>query len=94
MPTAVLTVERLGGPGFGGPHLKSRGSIAVEALSQADRDTIAALFRRGTQKVDPAAPGMFRYRITRHGKRGPETIEVAEPQVPGALVACLRDSIE
>jgi hypothetical protein len=94
MRAAVLNVERLGGPGFGGPHLKSRGSIALEALSQADRDAIEALFRRGTQKVDSAAPGVFRYRITRPGVRRPETIEVPELQVPGAVAACVHDTIE
>jgi len=91
---AVLKVERLGGPGFGGPHLKSRGSVAVDALSDADRQAIEALFRRGSRKVDPGAPGAFRYRLTRPGKTGPETIEVPEPLVPAAVVASVRDMIE
>ena len=49
-----VRVEHLGGfAGFGGPHLKSRGELAVSDLSPVDRQAVEALFN-DPQKAVPA----------------------------------------
>jgi hypothetical protein len=92
-----LQIERLGGfAGFGGPHLKSRGEVAMSNLSPADRQAVEALFA-DKGKAAPAPPGaadMFRYRITRETGSGTETIEVPEHAVPAALRDSVRDVLE
>ena len=93
-PKGVLAIERVGGPGFGGPHLKSRGQVSIASLSPADRRAVDALFASGGKPANPRAPGQFRYRITRPGPKGPETIEAPEPAVPAALIAAVHDTLE
>ena len=92
-----LQIERLGGfAGFGGPHLKSRGELAVSDLSPADRQILEELFR-DPQKAKPTHPGeadAFRYRITRQSAGGTQTIEVPGNAVPSAVRDSVRDVIE
>ena len=87
--SGVLAVERVGGP-----HLKSRGEVRLADLSAADRKAVDALFASGGKAANPNAPGQFRYRITRAGPKGPQTIEAPEPAVPAALIAAVRDTLE
>jgi hypothetical protein len=87
-----LKIERVGGiAGFGGPHLKSRGEVALSDLSSADRKTVESLF------AGPNTPGprrgeadAFSYRIT----RGEKTIEVPEHAVPPTIRNSVKDVLE
>jgi hypothetical protein len=89
-----LRIERIGGPGFGGPHLKSRGSVALSALSAADRQAVEKLFRAGNKADRSPGGDMFRYKITRETASGAQTIEVPESAVPEALKNSVKDFIE
>ena len=92
-----LQIERVGGfAGFGGPHLKSRGELALSNLSPADRQAVENLFR-DPQKARSAHRGeadMFSYRITRQTAEGAQTIEVPDNAVPAALRDSVRDVLE
>ena len=92
-----LKIERVGGlAGFGGPHLKSRGEVAHSDLSPADQKAVEALFA-DPKKVAPAPAGQadaFRYKITRQGPAGAQTIEVPEHAVPAALKNSVKDVLE
>jgi len=91
----VLHVERLGGlPGVGGPRsrLKSCGEIALSALSTRDRTAIEELFRSPPAPVGSAVRDGFRYRLSRDGASGAETVEVPESNVPAAIAACVKDT--
>ena len=93
-----LQIEKVGGPGFGGPYsrLRSRGEVALSELSPADRQTVEGLFKN-PEKAAPAPRGaadFFSYCITRQTAAGPETIKVHEDAVPKALKDSVRDVIE
>jgi hypothetical protein len=91
----VLHIERLGGlPGVGTPRsrLKSCGEIALSSLSQRDRAAIEDLFLAPPVEVASAVRDGFRYRISRAGTSGPETVEVPEAAVPAAVAACVKDT--
>jgi hypothetical protein len=92
-----LQIERIGGfAGFGGPHLKSRGELALSDLSPADIQAVEGLFN-DPQKAVPAQPGeadAFRYRLTRQTPAGTRTIEVPSNAVPKALRDSVRDVLE
>ena len=88
-----LKIERVGGTaGFGGPHLKSRGEVALSDLSAADQKPMESLFA-DPGKVPAAHPGQadaFTYRIT----RGAHTIEVPEHAVPSTIKNSVKDVLE
>ncbi len=89
---AKLHIERLGGlGGFGGQnsHLRSHGEIEVEELSALDKKTVDNLF--SSKAGATHKPDGFRYRITRNGAAGTETIETSEEKLPDALKQCVRD---
>lgn len=91
----MLEVERLGGfAGFGGGRLRSRGKVALSALSAADRAAVEGFFTAGTAALAKQAPAgaadMFRYRLTRDGA----SVEVPEGLVPAAVRDCVRDTLE
>jgi hypothetical protein len=93
-----LKIERIGGfAGFGGPHLKSRGEMAISELSASDRQAVENLFN-DPQKAAPARPGeadAFRYRITRETAAGAvQAIEVPGNAVPAPLKECVKDQLE
>lgn len=91
-----LAIERTGGiAGYGSPgsRVRSRGRVALESLSEADRRSVEALFGAGGAGRHPTHPDGFVYRITRTGKSGPETVEVPEAAVPAAIVACVKDEL-
>jgi hypothetical protein len=91
----VLHVERLGGlPSIGTPRspLRSCGEIALSALSQADRAAIEALFRNPPRAAPSAVRDAFRYRLSREGVAGAETIEVPEAAIPAVVAACVKDT--
>ena len=88
-----LKIERVGGlAGFGGPHLKSRGELALTDLSSADHKTVEALFAnpKSVAAPPPGQADAFRYRIT----RGTETIEVPEHAVPAAIRNSVKDTLD
>jgi hypothetical protein len=87
-----LQIERLGGlAGFGGPHLKSRGELALSALSPAERAEIEELFKKELQGEAKQAsrcvpkPDELCYKITRHTATGSQEIVVPESAVPLAV---------
>jgi hypothetical protein len=92
-----LQIERIGGlAGFGGPHLKSRGELALSDLSPADRQALEELFS-DPRKAAPPHPGeadAFRYRITRQTAAGAQTIELPGNAVPAAVKDSVRDVLE
>ena len=90
----MLSIERVGGPGFGGPHLKSRGQHAFADLGAADQAKVVALFEKGDVPADPGTGDVFQYRITRQESGGARTIQVPERLVPPALIASVKDTIE
>ena len=91
----VLQVERLGGlSGVGNPrsHLKSCGEIALRDLSPSDRAALDALFSNPPRAAPSAVRDAFRYRISRDGASGSESVEVPESAVPPAVAACVNDT--
>lgn len=94
---AELKIERIGGfAGFGLPrsHLRSRGSLDYDLLSDADKKQVEGLFATGGAK-DPATmrDGIV-CRLTWQSEDGSRTIEVPEALVPNALTATIHDEIE
>jgi hypothetical protein len=91
-----LKIERFGGlagMGLPGSRIKSRGQLAMSSLSAAERKAVEALF---DDKAKPQAPmpDGFRYRITRHTPKGPQTVEVAGHRVPLALQNSIVDELD
>ena len=94
-----LEIERIGGlAGFGGPHLKSRGEVALSDLScrqPTDKpSTTCSTIRRKVVQEPRGAGDVFRYRIMRHTAAGAQTIEVPENAVPAALRDSVKDVLE
>jgi len=86
-----LEVERVGGfAGFGGGHLRSRGSLAGRQLTPKERERIDALMT-GRGLTAPATPDGFRYRLTLAGSG--RSVEVGEADVPPAVRDCVRDEL-
>ncbi|MCX5959846.1 MAG: hypothetical protein NT053_08455 [Cyanobacteria bacterium] len=96
-PSAHIQVERLGGlAGFGGSHshLRSRGTLKLDALSPDDRQAIDGLFQAPPiPKALSLKRDAFRYRITRETPTGSESIEVPEQMVPESLRSSVRDEL-
>ena len=93
----MVKVEQLEGiAGFGGPHLKSEGTVNVASLSEGDRNAVEALFVRGKQQpaTAPAHPDQLRYRLTRSTSTGTETVEALESEVPQAVKASVSAKLE
>jgi hypothetical protein len=89
-----LRIERLGGfVGFGGPHLKSRGELALAELADADRRAIEELFAN-PPKAEPKSPHPVRYSITRQTPTGSETVNVPEDAVPPVIRDSVKDTLE
>jgi len=94
---AELKIERIGGiAGFGLPrsHLRSRGALDYDLLSDADKKKVQKLFAAGGAKDSPTMRDGFVCRITWQSDDDNRTIEVPEALVPRALTATIRDEIE
>lgn len=97
---ASISIERLGGlAGLGSPgaRMVSRGRVELEALAPHEREAVEALFARTNAPVADAKASLardaFRYRITRHGGKGEEAVEVAEAHVPAGLLGSIVDEL-
>jgi len=90
-----LEIEKLGGFGGFGPssHVRSRGRVSYQALSDPDKATVDQLFAQGGVSSKPGSGDEFRYQITRQTPTGPQTIEVAEHAIPEALAASVHDEL-
>jgi hypothetical protein len=89
-----LEIERLGGlAGLGTPgsRLRSHGEVDMSTLSASDRQVVESLF--ASPPTTPLRPDEFRYRLTRWTDKGPESVEVPESQVPGAVTSAVRDDL-
>ena len=88
----VVTISEVGGfvgPGTPGGHIQTRGEMAWEALSDADRAAIDALFAAKR----PVNANLY-YRMTRTGPDGTETIDAPREAVPAALLASLKTTLD
>lgn len=75
-----ITIEQLGGfVGGGTPlgHLRIEGRMAWSALSETDRARLDALFA-----ARKPVNANLRYRLTREGPNGPQTVEAPAEEVP------------
>src|SRR5215472_17956640 len=87
-----IVIEQLGGfVGGGTPlgHLRMEGRMAWSALSSADQARLDALF---AQRKPVNAN--LRYRLTRDGPNGPETVEAPAEAVPKALIESVKTMIK
>jgi hypothetical protein len=87
-----VVIEQLGGfVGGGTPlgHLRMEGRVAWSALSKADQARVDALFA----ERKPVNANL-RYRLTRDGTSGPETVEAPAEAVPQALIDSVRTTID
>ena len=90
-----LTIERLGGfAGFGGPHLKSEGQLALADLSPDDRAKVEKLFEIGSKPPVKKTNDVFNYRITLQNDGRSQTVEVPESLVPAALISSVKDTLK
>lgn len=94
----LLSVERIGGlGGFGlpGSHLKSKGQISINDLSQDDARKLDGYFEGtlSTHSGSKVADG-FRYRITKKIGNDLKTIELPEALTPIAIRDCVTDSLD
>ena len=90
-----LTIERVGGvAGFGGPHLKSEGQLAVTDLSPGDRAKVEKLFEIGSKPPVKNTNDVFNYRITLQKDGRSQTIEVPDSLVPTALISSVKDTLK
>src|SRR5258707_2735173 len=74
-----LQIERIGGlAGFGGPHLKSRGEVALSDLAPADRQAVEDLvsYPRKAVPAQPAGTDAVGYHITRQTAAGAHAVGV------------------
>ena len=88
----IVTIEEKGGfvgAGMPGGHVHTRGEMAWDALSQADRAAIDALFAA----KKPVNANQF-YRLSRTGPNGPETVDAPREAVPAALLASVKTTLD
>jgi hypothetical protein len=93
-PSHSLSVEKLGGlAGFGTPQspLRSRGTVDASSLSLQDLATVNSFF--SAPPPDSQVPDGFRYRITRQGSQGEESVEVPEHLVPESISTAVQDEL-
>jgi len=87
-----IVIEPVGGYTGGaipsGP-VREEGRIAWSALSKADEARVDALFA-----ARKPVNSNLRYRLTRDGPNGPETIEVLPDEVPEALIKSIKTTID
>ena len=91
-----IKVERFGGlagVGLPGSHVKSRGHVALSALSAKDQAKVAALFEAEAADA-PDAPDAFYYHLTRDTPKGPQTVRVAHDALPEAVEGCVVDELD
>jgi hypothetical protein len=87
-----IVIEQLGGfVGGGTPlgRLRMEGRIARSALSEADQARLDALFA----ERKPVNANL-RYRLTRDGPNGPETVEAPAEAVPKTLIESVKTTIK
>src|SRR5215831_19721669 len=87
-----VVIEQLGGfVGGGTPlgHLRMEGRMAWSALSEEDQRRLDALFA----ERKPVNANL-RYRLTRDGPNGPETVEAPVEAVPEVLIKSVKTTIE
>ena len=87
-----VVIEQLGGfVGGGTPlgHLRIEGRMAWSVLSKADQARLDALFA----ERKPVNANL-RYRLTRDGPNGPETVEAPAEAVPEVLIKSIKTTIE
>ena len=91
-----ISIERTGGlAGFGGPggRVKSRADFELDELAPADRDAVAALFRRGPGGAAPS-PDAFVYVLTRSTPAGTEEVHALEHEVPRGVLKKIKTQVE
>jgi hypothetical protein len=66
-----------------------QGRIAWSALSKGDQARVDALFAQRR-----SVNANMRYRLTRDGPSGPETVEAPAEAVPEALIKSIQTTIE
>lgn len=89
---SAVTIEEKGGfvgAGMPGGHVHTRGEMAWDALSQADRATIDALF--AAQR--PVNANLY-YRLSRTGPAGTKTVDAMREAVPAALLASVKTILD
>ncbi len=87
-----IVAEPLGGAvgaGAAGGHLRMVGRVPWSRLSAADQARVEALFA-SRRPVD----ANLRYRLTRQGAHGPETVEAPADAVPQALIESVAATLE
>jgi hypothetical protein len=87
-----VTIEPKGGfvgAGIPGGPVRTQGRLAWSALSEADRAAIDRLF---SAQVPVSAN--FYYHLTRQRNGVTETVDALPEQVPQALVASVRTTLE
>jgi len=87
-----VIIEQLGGfVGGGTPsgHLRIEGRVAWSALSKADQARLDGLFA-----ARKPVNANLRYRLTRDGPNGPETVEAPAEAVPKALIESIKTTIK
>ena len=87
-----LLVEQLGGfvgGGTPGGHLRTEGRVAWSALSEADRSRVDALFA-ARRPVN----ANLRYRLTRDGPNGRETVEAPIEALPQVVIECVKTLLD
>ena len=88
----MVTIEEKGGfvgAGMPGGHVHTRGEMAWDALSEADRASLEALFAA----KKPVNANLY-YRLSRTGAAGTETVDVLREAVPTVLLASVKTTLD